>query len=45
MSESAKAIFLSYASQDADVARRICEALRDEEYLRLKVLTCMLPKL
>ncbi len=28
MSESAKAIFLSYASQDAEAARRICEALR-----------------
>src|SRR5450432_1233297 len=28
MSESAQAIFLSYASQDAEAARRICEALR-----------------
>ena len=28
MSESTKAVFLSYASQDADAARRICEALR-----------------
>ena len=29
MSESAgKAVFLSYASQDAEVALRICEALR-----------------
>ncbi len=28
MSSPAKAIFLSYASQDADVARRICDALR-----------------
>ncbi len=28
MSESAKAVFLSYASQDAEAARRICEALR-----------------
>ena len=28
MTESAKAIFLSYASQDADAARRICDALR-----------------
>ena len=28
MSDAAKAIFLSYASQDADAARRICEALR-----------------
>ena len=28
MSESAKAIFLSYASQDADAARRICDSLR-----------------
>jgi len=28
MSESVKAIFLSYASQDADAARRVCEALR-----------------
>ena len=29
MSESAnKAVFLSYASQDAEAAKRICEALR-----------------
>ena len=28
MPESAKAVFLSYASQDAETARRICEALR-----------------
>jgi TolB-like protein/Tfp pilus assembly protein PilF len=28
VSESPKAVFLSYASQDADAARRICEALR-----------------
>jgi TolB-like protein/Tfp pilus assembly protein PilF len=28
MSASAKAIFLSYASQDAEAARRICDALR-----------------
>jgi TolB-like protein/thioredoxin-like negative regulator of GroEL len=28
MSDPAKAIFLSYASQDADAARRICDALR-----------------
>ncbi len=28
MSASTKAIFLSYASQDAEVARRICDALR-----------------
>jgi formylglycine-generating enzyme required for sulfatase activity/dienelactone hydrolase len=28
MSESAKAIFLSYASQDADAAKRICDVLR-----------------
>ena len=28
MSEPAKAIFLSYASQDAQAARRICDALR-----------------
>jgi hypothetical protein len=28
MSDSGKAVFLSYASQDADAARRICEALR-----------------
>jgi TolB-like protein/Tfp pilus assembly protein PilF len=28
MSESTKAVFLSYTSQDADAARRICEALR-----------------
>ena len=28
MTETAKAVFLSYASQDAEAARRICEALR-----------------
>jgi len=28
MSDSAKAVFLSYASQDAEAARRICDALR-----------------
>ena len=28
MSESNKAVFLSYASQDAEAARKICEALR-----------------
>ena len=28
MSGASKAIFLSYASQDAAAARRICEALR-----------------
>jgi TolB-like protein/predicted Zn-dependent protease len=28
MSESHKAVFLSYASQDAEAAKRICEALR-----------------
>ena len=28
MSEASKAIFLSYASQDAEAARCICEALR-----------------
>src|SRR5579862_163807 len=28
MSEPSRAIFLSYASQDAEAARRICEALR-----------------
>jgi TolB-like protein len=28
MNESAKAVFLSYTSQDADVARRICETLQ-----------------
>jgi len=28
MSESGKAIFLSYASQDAEAARKICDALR-----------------
>ena len=28
MSDPAKAVFLSYASQDAEVAKRICEALR-----------------
>ena len=30
MSSSPKAVFLSYASQDADAARRICDALRAE---------------
>ena len=29
MSEPSRAVFLSYASQDAEAARRICEALRD----------------
>src|SRR5882672_10317262 len=28
MSDSSKAVFLSYASQDAEAARRICNALR-----------------
>src|ERR1700752_2256471 len=28
MTEPARAVFLSYASQDAEAARRICEALR-----------------
>src|SRR3984885_8817026 len=28
MLESSRAVFLSYASQDAEVARRICDALR-----------------
>ena len=28
MSEHSRAVFLSYASQDAQAARRICEALR-----------------
>ena len=28
MSEPSKAVFLSYASQDAEAARRICDALR-----------------
>ena len=28
MSDTPKAVFLSYASQDADAARRICDALR-----------------
>src|ERR1700689_3090120 len=28
MAEPTKAVFLSYASQDAEAARRICEALR-----------------
>ena len=28
MSDSSKAVFLSYASQDAEAARRICDALR-----------------
>ena len=28
MSDTGKAVFLSYASQDANAARRICEALR-----------------
>jgi hypothetical protein len=31
MSKSTKAIFLSYASQDADTAQRICAALRAAE--------------
>jgi hypothetical protein len=30
MSETGKAVFLSYASQDADAARRIAQALRAE---------------
>jgi TolB-like protein len=29
MSESGKGVFLSYSSQDADTARRICDALRN----------------
>ena len=29
MSDSSNAVFLSYASQDAEAARRICDALRD----------------
>lgn len=33
MGATAKAIFLSYASQDADAARRLCEALRAEGQL------------
>ena len=28
MSEAGKAVFLSYASQDAEAARHICDALR-----------------
>ena len=28
MSDFAKAVFLSYASQDAEAAKRICDALR-----------------
>ena len=28
MSDATKAVFLSYASQDAEAAQRICEALR-----------------
>src|SRR5436853_1418510 len=28
MSEAGRAVFLSYASQDSDAAKRICEALR-----------------
>ena len=28
MTERSRAVFLSYASQDAEAARRICEALR-----------------
>ncbi len=28
MSDTTKAVFLSYASQDAEAAKRICEALR-----------------
>ena len=27
MSDSSKAVFLSYASQDAEAAKRICDAL------------------
>src|SRR3984957_9993567 len=30
MTEASRAVFLSYASQDAEAARRICEALRRE---------------
>jgi TIR domain len=29
VTEPSRAVFLSYASQDADAAQRICEALRD----------------
>jgi hypothetical protein len=28
MTEPTKAVFLSYASQDAEAARRLCDALR-----------------
>jgi hypothetical protein len=28
MSDATKAVFLSYASQDAEAARRICDAMR-----------------
>ena len=28
MTESSKAVFLSYASQDAEAAKRICDGLR-----------------
>ena len=28
LAETSRAVFLSYASQDAEAARRICEALR-----------------
>ena len=28
MTDSSKAVFLSYASQDAEAAKRICDALR-----------------
>ena len=28
MTETSRAVFLSYASQDAEAARRICDALR-----------------
>jgi hypothetical protein len=31
MIESTKAIFLSYASQDAEIARRVADALREAE--------------
>ena len=31
MSEPNKAVFLSYASQDAEAARRICDALRQAD--------------
>ncbi|MEO6002907.1 MAG: hypothetical protein ABIZ04_07510 [Opitutus sp.] len=35
MSEQSKAVFLSYASQDSEAAKRICEALHASGVARL----------